>query len=136
MTALTDLRTGLAARLATINGLRSSAYIPDNPTPPVAVVMPGRITYDTAFGRGSDEYQFTIMLIVGRVADRASQTTLDGYCESSGNRSVKAAIEGDRSLGGKALDCRVTEMANQGSLAIGDVTYHTAEFNVSVIAAG
>jgi hypothetical protein len=136
MTALTDLRTGLANRLATISGLRSSAYIPDNPQPPVAVVMPGRIQYDTAFGRGSDEYQFTIMLIVGRVADRASQTTLDGYCESSGSRSVKAAIEGDRSLGGKALDCRVTEMANQGSLAIGDVTYHTAEFNVSVIAAG
>jgi hypothetical protein len=136
MTALTDLRTGLANRLTTITGLRSSAYIPDNPQPPVAVVMPGRITYDQAFGRGSDEYQFTIMLIVGRVADRASQTTLDGYCESSGNRSVKAAIEGDRSLGGKALDCRVTEMTNQGSLAIGDVTYHTAEFNVSVIAAG
>ena len=136
MTALTDLRTGLANRLATITGLRSSAYIPDNPQPPVAVVMPGRITYDQAFGRGSDEYQFTIMLIVGRVADRASQTTLDGYCESSGSRSVKAAIEGDRSLGGKALDCRVTEMTNQGSLAIGDVTYHTAEFNVSVIAAG
>ena len=136
MTALTDLRTGLANRLATINGLRSSAYIPDNPQPPVAVVMPGRITYDQAFGRGSDEYQFTIMLIVGRVADRASQTTLDGYCESSGNRSVKAAIEGDRSLGGKALDCRVTEMTNQGSLAIGDVTFHTAEFSVTVIAAG
>jgi hypothetical protein len=136
MTALTDLRTGLATRLATISGLRSSAYIPDNPQPPVAVVMPGRIQYDTAFGRGSDEYSFTIMLIVGRVADRASQTTLDGYCESSGSRSVKAAIEGDRSLGGKALDCRVTEMTNQGSLAIGDVTYHTAEFNVSVIAAG
>ena len=136
MTALTDLRTGLANRLTTITGLRSSAYIPDNPQPPVAVVMPGRITYDTAFGRGSDEYQFTIMLIVGRVADRASQTTLDGYCESSGSRSVKAAIEGDRSLGGKALDCRVTEMTNQGSLAIGDVTYHTAEFSVTVIAAG
>jgi hypothetical protein len=136
MTALTDLRTGLANRLTTITGLRSSAYIPDNPQPPVAIVMPGRITYDQAFGRGSDEYQFTIMLIVGRVADRASQTTLDGYCESSGSRSVKAAIEGDRSLGGKALDCRVTEMTNQGSLAIGDVTYHTAEFSVTVIAAG
>jgi hypothetical protein len=136
MTALTDLRTGLANRLATISGLRSSAYIPDNPQPPVAVVMPGRITYDQAFGRGSDEYSFTIMLIVGRVADRASQTTLDGYCESSGSRSVKAAIEGDRSLGGKALDCRVTEMTSQGSLAIGDVTYHTAEFSVTVIAAG
>ncbi len=44
--------------------------------------------------------------------------------------------QGDRTLGGKALDCRVTQMTNQGSLAIGDVTYHTAEFNVTVIAAG
>lgn len=136
MTSLTDLRNGLATRLATISGLRSSAYIPDNPQPPVAVVMPSSITYDTAFGRGSDEYTFTIMLIVGRVADRASQTNLDAYCASSGSASVKAAVEGDRSLGGKALDCRVTQMTNQGSLAIGDVTYHTAEFNVTVIAAG
>ena len=136
MTALTNLRSGLATRLATISGLRSSAYIPDNPHPPVAVVMPGRISYDTAFGRGSDEYQFTIMLIVGRVADRASQTNLDAYCASSGSTSVKAAIEGDRTLGGHALDCRVTEMTNQGSLSIGDVTYHTAEFSVTVIAAG
>ncbi len=136
MTSLTDLRAGLATRLATITGLRSSAYIPDNPQPPVAVVMPSSITYDTAFGRGSDDYTFTIMLIVGRVADRASQTNLDTYCASSGSASVKAAIEGDRTLGGHALDCRVTQMTNQGSLAIGDVTYHTAEFNVSVIAAG
>jgi len=133
---MTDLRTGLATRLATITGLRSTATIPDNPAPPVAVVMPGRVNYDTAFGRGSDEYEFTIMLIVGRVADRASQTTLDAYCASSGATSVKAAIEGERTLGGKALDCRVTAMTSQGSLSIGDVTYHTAEFAVSVIAAG
>ena len=136
MTSMTDLRVGLSNRLATITGLRASATIPDNPAPPVAVVMPGRVNYDTAFGRGSDEYEFTIMLIVGRVADRASQTTLDTYCASSGSTSVKAAIEGDRSLGGKALDCRVTAMTSQGSLSIGDVTYHTAEFAVSVIAAG
>ena len=136
MTSLSSLRTGLANRLATISGLRASATIPDNPAPPVAVVMPGRITYDTAFGRGSDEYEFTIMLIVGRVADRASQTNLDAYCASSGSTSVKAAIEGDRTLGGAALDCRVTQMTSQGSLAIGDITYHTAEFTVSVIAAG
>lgn len=134
MASLTDLRAGLSTRLATITGLRALPYIPDNPQPPVAIVMPGRITYDLAFGRGTDEYQFTIMVIVGRVADRNSQTTLDAYCASSGSTSIKAAIEGDRSLGGKAQDCRVTEMTNQSPLAIGDVTYHTAEFSVSVIA--
>ena len=96
MASLTALRAGLATRLATISGLRASATIPDNPSPPIAVVMPGRITYDTAFGRGSDEYTFDVMLIVGRVADRASQNNLDAYCASSGSASIKAAIEADR----------------------------------------
>jgi hypothetical protein len=136
MTALSDLRSGLATRLATITGLRASATIPDNPQPPVAVVVPSRIIYDTAFGRGSDDYDFSVTIIVGRVHDRTSQTNLDAYCASSGSASVKAAIEADRTLGGKALDCRVTQMTNQGFLSIGDVTFHTAEFNVSVIAAG
>ena len=136
MASLTALRAGLATRLATISGLRASATIPDNPSPPIAVVMPGRITYDTAFGRGSDEYTFDVMLIVGRVADRASQNNLDAYCASSGSASIKAAIEADRYLGGSALDTRVTEMRDQGPLAIGDVTYLTATFAVTVIAAG
>jgi hypothetical protein len=134
--SLTALRAGLATRLATISGLRASATIPDNPSPPIAVVMPGRITYDTAFGRGSDEYTFDVMLIVGRVADRASQNNLDAYCASSGSASIKAAIEADRYLGGSAFDTRVTEMRDQGPLAIGDVTYLTATFAVTVIAAG
>jgi len=136
MSSLSSLRTGLANRLATISGLRASATIPDNPQPPVAVVMPSRISYDQAFGRGSDEYEFTVMLIVGRVVDRTSQTNLDAYCASSGSASVKAAIEAEPTLGGVALDCRVTAMTNQGSLAVGDVTYHTAEFAVTVIAVG
>jgi len=136
MTSMSSLRTGLANRLATISGLRSSATIPDNPQPPIAVVMPSRITYDQAFGRGSDEYEFTILVIVGRVVDRTSQTNLDAYCASSGSASVKAAIEGDTTLGGVAEDCRVTAMTSQGSLSIGDVTYHTAEFSVTVIAVG
>ena len=134
MATLAELRTGLATRLATITGLRTSATIPDQPMPPQAIVMPERITYDTALGRGSDEYTFVVMVIVGRVAARTAQTSLDTYCNPSGGTSIKAAVEGDPTLGGKALDCRVTEMRGQGSVNIGDITYLTAEFLVSVIA--
>lgn len=135
MATMTNLRSGLATRLATITGLRTSATLPDQPTPPQAVVYPDRVTYDTAFGRGSDEYTFIVLVIVGRIAERTAQTSLDAYCNPSGATSIKAAIEGDPTLGGNALDCRVTEMRGQGSLAVGDVTYLTAEFVVSVIAA-
>ena len=131
---MTNLRTGLATRLATISGLRTSATLPDQPQPPQAVVYPDRVTYDTALGRGSDEYTFVVLVIVGRIAERSAQTSLDAYCNPSGGTSIKAAIEGDPTLGGNALDCRVTEMRGQSSLTLGDTTYLTAEFSVSVIA--
>ena len=135
MATMSELRAALAVRLATITGLRTSATLPDQPNPPQAVIYPERVTYDTALGRGSDEYTFVVLVIVGRIAERSAQTSLDAYCNSSGATSIKAAIEGESTLGGKAFDCRVTEMRGQGSLAIGDVTYLTAEFIVSVIAA-
>jgi hypothetical protein len=134
MAVMSELRAGLANRLATITGLRTSPTLPDQPTPPQAVVYPERVTYDTAFGRGSDDYTFVVLVIVGRVAERAAQTSLDAYCNSSGATSIKAAIESEPTLGGKALDCRVTEMRGQGSLAVGDITYLTAEFLITVIA--
>lgn len=134
MATMTELRSGLATRLATISGLRASATIPDNPVPPQAIVAVDSITYDTAFGRGSDEYTFSVLVIVGRATDRSAQLNLDAYCNPSGTTSIKAAIEKDATLGGKAIDCRVTTMQNQSSLAIGDITYLTATFLVTVIA--
>lgn len=134
MATMSNLRNGLATRLATISGLRTSATLPDQPQPPQAVVYPDRVTYDTALGRGSDEYTFVVLVIVGRIAERTAQTSLDAYCNPSGSTSIKAAVEGDPTLGGNALDCRVTEMRGQSSLTLGDTTYLTAEFVVSVIA--
>ena len=134
MATMSNLRSALATRLATVSGLRTSATLPDQPTPPQAVVYPERVIYDTAMGRGSDEYTFVVIVIVGRIAERSAQTSLDAYCNPSGATSIKAAIEGDQTLGGNALDCRVTEMRGQGSLTVGDTTYLTAEFLVTVIA--
>lgn len=131
---MSQLRDGIKARLATISGLRALAYIPDNITPPQAIVMPSRITYDQAFGRGSDEYAFAVMLVVGRADARNAQTSLDAYLAPSGSGSIKAAIEADSTLGGVAADCRVTDMSNVGPLMLGDTTYLTAEFQVTVIA--
>ena len=134
MATMSGLRAAIATRLATITGLRTSATLPDQPQPPQAVVYPDRVLYDTAMGRGSDEYTFIVIVIVGRIAERSAQTSLDGYCNPSGGTSIKAAIEGDPTLGGAALDCRVTEMRGQSSLTIGDATYLTAEFSVTALA--
>ncbi|HEY7822631.1 MAG TPA: hypothetical protein VIG24_07360 [Acidimicrobiia bacterium] len=129
---MAELRDGIATRLGTISGLRVSATFLDAPRPPVAMVLPDRIEYDLNANRGADTFVFTVSLLVGRADDRAAQRNIDTYVVGAG--SVKAAIEADRTLGGKADTCRVTEMRNYGQVNIGDVVYLGVEFEVEVVA--
>lgn len=130
--SVSAIRTALATRLGTISGLRTSATIPDQINPPMAVVSLDSISYDEAFQRGLDEYRFTITVVVGRVAERTAQNNLDAYLAPTGNKSIKTAVEGDRTLGGAAQTLRVTEMTGVSPTQIGDVTYLTATYSVTV----
>lgn len=134
MASITELRDGIAANLATIPGLRTAATIPDNPSPPIAIVQLSRVQYHQDFKRGMTEYNFAVQVVVGRVDERSAQQRLDLYCSSTGDYAIGLAVESDRTLGGKAFDCIVTEMTNYGSVLISDVTYLAAEFNVRVLA--
>jgi len=132
MSSMDALRDGIATRLATVNGLRVSATYLDAPRPPVAMVLPDRIEYDLDGSRGADQFFFTVSLLVGRADDRAAQRNIDDYVV--GTNSVKKAIEADRTLGGAADTCRVTEMRNYGQVSVGDVVYLGVEFEVEVVA--
>jgi len=127
------IRQGLATNLGTIPGLRSVAEVPDLPNPPIAIVALNSVTYDRAYANGMTSYNFTITVIVGRVAEREAQRRLDSYI-STGSSSVKSAVESDKTLGGNAYDCRVVSMDSVGSLSISDNTYLAADFSVTVIA--
>jgi hypothetical protein len=135
MADVSAIRAGIATNLATVPGLRTAATVPDQINPPIAVVMPTSITYDTAFARsGGDEYEFSVMVIVGRVDERMAQNKLDAYCSGSGTQSIKAAIQSNRTLGGQAFDCRVTSLRSYNQISVADVTYLAAEFVVQVYA--
>jgi len=134
MATVTQIRAGIATNLALISGLRTSALIPDAPQPPIAVVIPDSIEYDSAFHRGMDMFMYTVTVIVGRASDRTAQTSLDNFCNPLGASSIKTAIETDRTLGGVAQTLRVTDMKMYGSMTIGDTVYLTADFSVTVYA--
>jgi hypothetical protein len=127
------IRQGLAKNLGTVPGLRTAAEMPDLPNPPIAVVSLSSVEYDGAFDKGLTRYNFTVTVIVGRVAEREAQRRLDSYI-STGSSSVKYALESDKTLGGNAYDCRVVTMNSVGSLSVNDTTYLAADFTVSVIA--
>lgn len=124
----------MAQNMTTIDGLRTAAIIPEDPKPPVAVVTFDRVEFDTAFGRGLDEYTFRVVLVVGRVDTRGSQNQLDNFLSGSGSNSIKAAIETDKTLGGEANSLRVTAGENIREVVIGEGTYLATDFVVTVYA--
>jgi hypothetical protein len=134
MASIIDMREGLAVNLRTITGLRAVATVPDNPTPPIAIIYPQNIEYDESFQRGLQTYTFRVVVIVGRADERSAQNRLDAFVASTGANSIKLAIEKDKTLGGKVFDTRVTAMTNYGSLDISEVTYLSAEFTVILYA--
>jgi hypothetical protein len=131
--SITDIRDGLAANLATIPGLRTSAELPDQPNPPIAVVQLNNVTYDQAFQNGLVLYNFTITVIVGKVAERLAQQRLNAYA-STGTGGIKTALESDRTLGGHAFDVKLQEMTNIGAITLGEQQYLAAEFAAIVYA--
>jgi hypothetical protein len=130
MASISELRAGIKTNLATITGLRVSDFQPDNINPPVAIVFPISVNYDDAFARGMQTYTFSVQVIVGRVSERTGQNSIDAYISSTGTKSIKLAIESNKTLGGKAFDLRVTDMRNYGELLVGEVNYLSAEFVV------
>ena len=127
------IRKGLGTNLGTIRGLRVAETIPDNPSPPIAVIALGNVTYNGAFDGGLTIYNFTVSVIVGRVAEREAQRRLDTFI-STDEGSIKKAIESEKSLDGAAFDVLVTEMTNVGAVQLGDATYLACDFAVQVYA--
>jgi len=140
MASVTDIRVALARSLEALPGLRrSSAVMPSDQTAtPFAYVSPGSTDYDLTFMRGTDRYTFNVVIVAGSREAESVQRTLDGYLESSGSSSVKAAIESDPTLGGAVSSCRVVraEPASQFLDGSQQLAQLVQLFVVDVVATG
>jgi hypothetical protein len=134
MASISVIRTRLATNLGAISGLRTSAEMPDNPTPPIGVINLDSVDYDGAMQGGLTTYSFVVTVVVGRAAEREMQRKLDAYCDPTGSQSVKLAIESDKTLSGEVYDLRVERSSGMGSIIINDQNYLAAEFTVTVLA--
>ncbi len=137
MAAITSIREGLATRLKTIAGLNVYDHLPGQFSTPAAITGgPSTVDYDAAMRRGLDRYEFPVRLYASMAHSRGGQDALDEYLASSGAKSVKAAIEGDRTLGGAVSDLRVTTVSGYGRTTYGGVDYFGAEILVELYATG
>jgi len=127
-----DIQAALGVRLATVSGLRVADHIPEQLSPPQAVVQIQSVTYHRAMRGGLSEWSFVVSAIAGRMGDRSSQRLLDGWMSYDGAQSIRSALEADQTLGGKASTVLVADMVAVRPLSIGDAAYLTCEFNVTV----
>jgi hypothetical protein len=120
---VSQVATGLAARLGTITGLRTYTYQPEQLNPPFAYPDLTRVQYHRAFAGGDVVMDWTIHVIVGRYLDRTAHASLDGYLSYDGASSIRAAIEADRTLGGVCQTLILAEGANISALTQGDADF-------------
>jgi hypothetical protein len=130
--SIASVRTGLKTRLATITGLNAYAVVPMTPNLPAGLVMPRSIDFDVSMARGSDLAVFDVLILVTESITELAQNQLDPYLAGSGSQSVKAAIEGDPTLGGAADWSRVTGVSAYGDIQYSGKLYLGARFTVEV----
>ena len=135
MASLYEIRAQLKARLATIDGLRAFGFVPDSlPVPAAFVGAPEEVQFDVTMARGCDRWLIPVRVAVSRATDRHAQEDLDDYLAGSGPRSIKAAIEGDFTLGSVAHSVRVKTARGYGVFTHAGIQYLGAEWLVDVIA--
>ena len=133
-----QIMDGIEARLATISGLRVSDVSPSQINPPCAIVgVPPVTNYHATFGSGRMTLDdITVTVLVSATLDRIGQKKLAGYANPTGSTSVKAAIEGDKTLGGVVDDCIVTSFQPLGLEDVAAIGFVGGLFRLRAIAIG
>jgi len=131
---LASVMDAISARLDTIAGLRCFAYPPGSVVPPAAVVgYPTTYGYDETYGRGVDHMSLPIVLVIGKVSDRAARDQLAAYVSGSGTVSVKTVIEGGTYT---AFDVVRVTGVELDTYTIGATDYLAAIFDLDILGKG
>jgi hypothetical protein len=126
-----EVRDGLKTALQNIAGLRVYDTIPENPQPPAAIVGQLDMNFDINNARGLDLATVEVYLLVQRMDVRSGQNKLDGFLAGSGDNSVKAAIEADKTLGGVCNTLRVLS-AESGQYESAGIMLLSYRYRISI----
>lgn len=132
---LAEVMQAVADRLDTIAGLRVFGYPPDVVPPPAAVVTyPDTYTYDATYGRGMDRIEdLAVVVLVGKVSDRASRDKIAQWSDGSGATSIKAVLESGTYTAFDTI--RVTQVVFD-VVAVGAVEHLAATFTLDIAGQG
>jgi len=82
---------------------------------PCVVVMPTSADFDVAFGRGTDTWEFDLLVMASYNDPDIAQDQVDELISGAGDNSVRQAIFQNRSLGLSNVDAHISTAFNYGS---------------------
>ena len=128
-----SVKRGIKERLESIDGLRAITFEPvDWSDFPVAIIRTGRRSAPRVGLNGSyTEADFVATVMTGG-SQRDAYDALDSYIAASGEMSVEAAIDEDRTLGGAAESARLSRVENIRTEKMGGRRYAAADFRIRV----
>lgn len=129
---LDEICVGFAARFATIQGLRAHAEPPPVVNPPAIVIGdPMNGTYDMAMANGGVVHRMTAILLLTQAGGKVRAVeAVKAYIAKSGNLSIRAAVQGDVTLGGSASTARVVGYRDVGIIEYAGTAYMGCIFDL------
>jgi hypothetical protein len=126
-----DVRTGLADRFRTIQGLTVSETVPSAVMKPPSIgIGVGSVDYDQDLD-GAMTVTYSVMLYLSRgSSDAWAQREIDTYLSS-----IPAAVDGDDTLDSTVDYCRVSRAEVLGTAEVGGTSYVVIEFTVEAVGA-
>lgn len=132
---LSGIRSGIQTRLKTITALakRAHALWPDQITCPAALVKPLALEFSQSFAQATlVTFEVILLAAPAQAGFERGQTALDDYLDETGASSIKAAIEGDLTLGGTVDWVHVARWRDYGIVDVNGVEYWGVTFDVEV----
>ena len=124
-----DVKRGLAAALASVEGLRVYDYEPEGALelPAAIVLLESREPVET-LGGGAIRGSMRVEALVSAMDARQADDALLAFLEPSGASSIEAAAAADRTWGGAVDDGRLVQVDNVGRRKVGGAQCLGADF--------
>lgn len=126
----------IATRLDAIDGLRVHAWGEKRVSPPAVLLPFPPVEYDLTTGRGTDELEFTMVLLVGDHSARASRNALAEYVNGSGAKSIKQAVDSTNASGYASCDAVVVDRFDPDVLRFAGADYLGGVFRGTITGEG
>jgi hypothetical protein len=115
MATLNAIRDAIKTTLkANLPGVHIYDNVPDVQEVPCVIVLPIMADFTVAFARGSDTWQFDLVVSVSRVDVQDGQEQLDKYVSGSGAKSIRQIIFNNPTLGLADTDAHIKSMKGYG----------------------